>query len=513
MDFDRTSLEWSDHDFSNFKFGFRGETTIVTKLQTSVLQSEARPSGLCVMADPIFEDTQSPVRYLPFELSVFSRFVQDFSIHPRITRTIGREICYFSCQYHSGEGDMIDEGGGPLITLIACTARTSSQIEDDLALSSTFFPSSGFSVAIVYGCNDRQKREITKRIEACDLNYNHPLLLPGLLFELERVRLGGAVEDLLDHFALKGSSDRELDLDMDKARMTTFLKSSYRSRELVNQVRAVKRQLDKMADSTRAAERSLASYQPQISQSSPEFSSNYNDYKPKNYGLSLVHKGSSSSMSFKGQRDEARLWKWERAGRQIRARLADVAYELDDKIMDCNMVTDNMSLTMQTVWNHFARQDNQTNLRLSRVNTELARTNTGLSQDMRRDSSQMRSIALLTMIFLPLSTVASIFSTTFFTWDAGEGESIISSYFWIFVVIAVALTGVVVGAWHLTTRTRLRAENKEKDRMMKKEAAWSEMGLSRMDEESMIGMGGGSVSAAGMGVGGGLGANGGRKVG
>jgi hypothetical protein len=46
------------------------------------------------------------------------------------------------------------------------------------------------------------------------------------------------------------------------------------------------------------------------------------------------------------------------------------------------------------------------NLKLSGVNNQLARTNTELSQDMKRDSSQMRSIALLTMVFLPLSTVA-----------------------------------------------------------------------------------------------------------
>jgi hypothetical protein len=58
------------------------------------------------------------------------------------------------------------------------------------------------------------------------------------------------------------------------------------------------------------------------------------------------------------------------------------------------------------VWNHFAREDNKLNLHLSRVNTQLARTNTTLTQDMKQDSSQMRSIALLTMIFLPLSTVA-----------------------------------------------------------------------------------------------------------
>jgi hypothetical protein len=46
------------------------------------------------------------------------------------------------------------------------------------------------------------------------------------------------------------------------------------------------------------------------------------------------------------------------------------------------------------------------NLRLSGINNQLARVNAELSRDMKRDSSQMRSIALLTMVFLPLSTVA-----------------------------------------------------------------------------------------------------------
>lgn len=60
----------------------------------------------------------------------------------------------------------------------------------------------------------------------------------------------------------------------------------------------------------------------------------------------------------------------------------------------------------QQVWSFFSLQDNQTNLRLSKLNTKLAHANTNLSVEMKKDSSQMRSIALLTMVFLPMSTVA-----------------------------------------------------------------------------------------------------------
>ena len=66
---------------------------------------------------------------------------------------------------------------------------------------------------MVPGCNAKQRKEAIRRVKACDLeNTHHPLLIPGMFFEMERVRLGDAVDKLLDHFALRGSSsDRDLD--------------------------------------------------------------------------------------------------------------------------------------------------------------------------------------------------------------------------------------------------------------------------------------------------------------
>lgn len=102
--------------------------------------------------------------------------------------------------------------------------------------------------------------------------------------------------------------------------------------------------------------------------------------------------------------------------------------------------------------------------------------------DMRRDSSQMRSIALLTMVFLPLTTLAvshqnhierfapgaeahadlrqSIFSTTFFNWGQTDGHAIVSGYIWVFVVLAVGITTITVGAWYYATH---RASRKEEE--------------------------------------------------
>jgi len=61
------------------------------------------------------------------------------------------------------------------------------------------------------------------------------------------------------------------------------------------------------------------------------------------------------------------------------------------------------------MWNHFAREENRVNTQISRVNTNLARVTTQMTEEMKRDSSQMRSIALLTMVFLPVTAVAVCF--------------------------------------------------------------------------------------------------------
>ncbi|KAK3490444.1 uncharacterized protein B0T23DRAFT_381794 [Neurospora hispaniola] len=509
MDYDRTSLEWSERDFSNFTCQFPDEkTTIVTKLANEegpptlevktlstneewetwlknavldFLPSSGHPrSGICAVifgsVEPIFDDdedganTQSPVSYLPFSSDdILSQLVHEFHLHPRITRTISRLSCYFSAQRHYSDDDDLPKGGKERRPMITCTARTSSTLPNDMALSTTYFTEIDLNLAVFYGCNERQKEDISRRIRSCDLKHNHPLLLPGLFFELERIRLVDQVENLLDNFELRNNYEynqlekvggaRGLDLDMDKKRMTDVLKSTYRSRELVSLIMAVKRQLKKFETAMDMVETSVKS------SPSSAFSSGCLTRTPS---ATLSSAPGSRTMSrsttlevnseenytqqglprLSGVSGYLRL---QRAGRMIRERLQDIMFEFDDKINDCHLVKDNMSLTMQTVWSFFSLQDNQTNLKLSRLNTKLAHANTGLSEEMKKDSSQMRSIALLTMVFLPMSTVATIFSTNFFSWDAAEGQSVVSKYFWVFIVVAIALTCIVVGAWYTAT--------------------------------------------------------------
>lgn len=146
----------------------------------------------------------------------------------------------------------------------------------------------------------------------------HPMMMPGIFFELERSKLEESVEVLLDNFALRPDGDNALNLDIGKVEMADYLKSCYKSRELENQIIALKKQLAKLGRETSKFDRSTCKKKIKLD----------------------VELGKTDSQV----REELRT-----AGREIKVRLDDMVDILDDKINDCRLTVDNMSLTMQTV--------------------------------------------------------------------------------------------------------------------------------------------------------------------
>lgn len=78
------------------------------------------------------------------------------------------------------------------------------------------------------------------------------------------------------------------------------------------------------------------------------------------------------------------------------------------------------------------------------------------SRCLMAESSSMHSMAVATLIFLPISTVASIFGSQFFQFRAPEpgqesdpdaSDFVLSREFWLFWAITVPLTVIVIGAW------------------------------------------------------------------
>lgn len=67
---------------------------------------------------------------------------------------------------------------------------------------------------------------------------------------------------------------------------------------------------------------------------------------------------------------------------------------------------------------------------------------------MQRDSTSMKTIAFVTLLFLPMSTVATVFGTQFVSLD-DLNRVTISIDFWLLWVFAVPITVVTWIAWRL----------------------------------------------------------------
>lgn len=86
------------------------------------------------------------------------------------------------------------------------------------------------------------------------------------------------------------------------------------------------------------------------------------------------------------------------------------------------------------------------------------------SRVMKADSRAMKVIAVLTLVFLPATAVASVFSMPFFNVDFDDGSSRdlqAAASFWIFWVVVLPLTALVVAGWFWWYRLANRQRRRE----------------------------------------------------
>ncbi|KAK3950585.1 hypothetical protein QBC32DRAFT_346125 [Pseudoneurospora amorphoporcata] len=408
----------------------------IDKISENILpSSDPTAPRMCVVMlgrgahDRAFKDGQGEIPALPFKASgPFEKLVSRFHIHPRIVKTIKKEACYFSVQHHGHEEDhgydMNERYKGKMTT---CTARTSSKLRNDIAISVTYFPETQVNLAVFYGCNKKQKVIIKEKIKGCPLKYNHPLLLLGLFFELERKRLddevGELIQDVGTHLQNCGALDLDKQaLDLDKQSKTTItenLKLTSALTELEIVIKAVKQQLVKFKAEGLKLETPGTNHSSKSSVSSltsvplPNGDEGYDSHESQ----PTVAAGQERKVSDTMLAAPTAAERW--ASQKIRERTDDMIADLDEWLNDCASEKETLSLHMKTTLNTISLKGNQA-------------------------SSAMISIALVTMVFLPTGTVAAIFSANLFAWDGSGAEKVGR-----FVAICLGLTFAVFTVWLL----------------------------------------------------------------
>ncbi|KAK3322803.1 hypothetical protein B0H66DRAFT_215041 [Apodospora peruviana] len=398
---------------------------------------------LCDRALDVFPGQPSSVSELPFSRDTWRTITQSFRVHRTITRTILREVTYFSVLRHTPSDTKLPQ--------ISYTARMNAALPCDLALSTTYIPSTHTSYSVLYGVYPAQGDEIWARLfSALSSSPTHPLLVLGIFLELDRARLISHADSLADEFTLGADvlSSEETPWDPSTAKenlkMQRYLRVCLRSRTLADYMGTAKRQLSKVLAELDELEL-LWTTTPTAAAAAPVPAGDDEDY--------LNDKRRDSNDKGKEEEDDLIA-----TGKQMKQRIRDIMDEYDDRMDECGRMAQNLSLAMQTGWNQIARQDSMTGARVAKVNTAIA-------LETKRESAQMRSIAVLTMVYLPFSCVASVFSTSLFNWSPDEGEPVVSHYIWILMAIAAVLTVLTVLAWYLWTTREEKKGRKGKSGM------------------------------------------------
>jgi len=195
------------------------------------------------------------------------------------------------------------------------TCRSANTWKNDLALTVTYLPRRNLTHAIVFGCTAAIEKEFLNRLGYFKERGFHPLLLPGIFFELERDRMAKVVESTINRLEETiyeldtgvsdyGVSDDDHPAGPRHVRRTVWLNVTF----LLNRLRILRTQILKMIE----------------------------------HGDELLESGLLEDVE---EEDQVR----HHTGRLIRERLRDIIEELDEMIHDCSMRVDGMTIATQWV--------------------------------------------------------------------------------------------------------------------------------------------------------------------
>ncbi|KAI1258791.1 hypothetical protein F5Y18DRAFT_433922 [Xylariaceae sp. FL1019] len=297
------------------------------------------------------------------------------------------------------------ESWGPAV-VYNCKSDTVSPAEkDDIVLSVTHFPRTSSIFAVVYGCTAESRDEIEYWLKFSKTFAFDPLLMPMLWAELERRRL-------INNIEVKGAALWKSIKHMNESLDTDDVLSISRSRAMRsnrggNTIAMTKIGITQKEITQRECE--AVNLWVDVTSLQSQREAEVDPLKPEKGELNRIRKHTSD---------------------RIRRRLKEMMEEIESKVGYVDSVLGGMVLATQTESNHLSRRD--------------ALTNIYIAIESKKDSSHMRYIALLGMIFLPGTFFATLFSMTFFNWIPQDSNQIVSPWIAIYFALTILATTFTV---------------------------------------------------------------------
>ncbi|KAI0506868.1 hypothetical protein F5B22DRAFT_622347 [Xylaria bambusicola] len=415
-----------------FLAGMDGEQPV----QENSVQSSCPPDIKTRNHSDEKQDSSSAVarhslRTIPLSRSTFEIIARAFYMHSSISRVISRaDIPAFT---HT-KATMEDEHGSKHEVSVF-NLRTSNAWPMDLALTVTYFPHCNLMFAFIFGCDLEIEEEILSRLRLAGNTATHPLLLPGIIVEIERRRHVQIVDDIVDEVEARiyqleirpGTEESMTTSQIEKLhkdKRSAWLNITYTR----NCLQSWRKQLENIALHVDEVNRLLLGGYGWSSNltTPPPTPNSYEEYPligKEEIPIALVQPLPEHSALCHEKSSNIYLV----VGYQIKSRTLAIIEEYDDKIRECSLRIEGMA--MATQW-----AQGETSLEIAKAT--------------RRDSEHMRSIALVTMIFLPGTFFAGVFSMTFFDWSGNSGQPVVSKYIWIYVLFTLLVTLITIGLWY-----------------------------------------------------------------
>ncbi|KAI0193110.1 hypothetical protein F4808DRAFT_453344 [Astrocystis sublimbata] len=324
---------------------------------------------------------------------------------------------------------------GPAVVYI-CKSDTQSPMKTNgLVLSVTHFPKKSILLAVAYGCTKESCEDIEDGLEYAKTFAFDPLILPMLWAQLERERLFNTVDRKAAHLYNRI-------IDMNNRLLQEGLNHRKSSRSTKSQTMAESVEMVAIVSDTtqtNITQRECAAVNLWV-----DVSMLKNGLEAFRTELQSMLRNSRSPL----ERDEAVFGPvrakpdpiFTHSSNRIQHRLNEMIVEIEDKVRYTNSLLGGMTQATQTESNHLSRRD--------------ALTNIFIAIESKKDSSHMRYIAFLGMIFLPGTFFATLFSMTFFNWIPDNSDQVVSPWVAIYFGFTALSTAATVWRFHAWAKRR-----------------------------------------------------------
>ncbi|KAI0380051.1 hypothetical protein F5Y04DRAFT_282181 [Hypomontagnella monticulosa] len=136
---------------------------------------------------------------------------------------------------------------------------------------------------------------------------------------------------------------------------------------------------------------------------------------------------------------------------RIREVLAMLEPDIAQVIVDCEWQLQRSDDFRSKISQHLMREDTMASIELAKASAKMTETGIELTRAAKRDSSSMKVIAIMTMIFLPGTFFAALFAVPSLHWD---GENVVGGNFWVYWVFTIPFTVLIIILWLAITQRK-----------------------------------------------------------